>query len=682
MVITITAAILFCILQIFVHYFAVNDLCYLLLCRPSIYWAEGLAHMGQQKGIQRATGATYELFLQHLLLDLRTLKEMYQSGMLDEGPAHVGVEQEIYLVDRFWRPAPIILPLLQMVNDPHFVTEYASFNGEINIDPYPLGPDTFSKIEVQLRSLLEKVKLAAKSKEAKVMLTGILPNLRYSDVSLDNLTPLRRYQLITEALQQLRGGDFEFHIEGIDELLVRSPTPLFEACNTSFQIHYQLHPGKFVDQYNWAQAIAGPVLAAAVNSPMLLGKRLWKETRVALFQQSIDIRQKLTQSDRQQTARVHFGHDWVHHSLLEVMEDNVARFRPLLSIEDLDDSMAELKAGRIPRLKAFAMHNGTVYRWNRICYGITNGKPHLRVENRLLPSGPTVSDEMANAAFWIGLMHGLPDQYRDLPKQLDFDDAKTNFRRAALYGLETEFRWTGGQREKAGKLIRKVLLPIAYDGLRRAGMEEDEIHNRLSIIDERVASARTGAHWILESHAQLKRKYPKGETLVAITQAMYENASTDEPVHRWPLATIDRDTSWECRYGHVDQLMSKDLYTVREDDAVALVINLMDWREIRHMPVEDQKGRLVGLLTANQLFHHYSTESETSLKKMKVRDIMIRNVITVTPDTRTIDAYRILRQQKIDGLPVLQDGQLVGIVTEYDFARLAGYMMESHDALE
>lgn len=633
--------------------------------------------MGEQTGIQRAGGAPLHQYTHYLLQDLKALKHMYQQDMLDTGPAHIGVEQELYLVDRFWRPAPIIIPLMQAVNDPHFVTEYAAFNGEINIDPFILGPNAFSNIEVQLRTILHKVDREAAKMSANVLLTGILPNLRYTDISLDTMTPMKRYELLTEVLQEMRGGDFEFHIEGIDELLIKSNTPLFEACNTSFQVHYQLHPGSFVSQYNWAQAIAGPVLSCAVNSPILLGKRLWKETRLALFQQSIDIRQKVHHSNRERTARVHFGNQWVRDSLVEVFEDNVARFRSILSAEVQDDAMQVLEQGGIPKLKAFSMHNGTVYRWNRICYGITNGKPHLRVENRLFPSGPTVADEMANAAFWIGLMHGLPDEYHDLPTMMDFDDAKGNFKRAAINGLETEFRWINGKRVKAGKLIRKELLPIARAGLEKAKIDSDTIDRYLNIIEERVATEKTGANWILESQAQLKRKHPKSETLVAITAAMHRRMESGEPVHKWSLAAFSEVGNWECRYGHIDQLMTRDLYTVRAEDAVSLVINLMDWRQIRHMPVENDQGELVGLLTSAQLFHHYSSETEESLKKMKVRDIMIRGVITVTPDTRTLEAFQLLYQKKIDCLPVVRDNHLVGIVTEHDFARLAGYLMSS-----
>lgn len=633
--------------------------------------------MGEQTGIQKAGGEPLQQYTAALLRDLNALKQMYERGLMDDGPAHVGVEQELYLVDRFWRPAPVIIPLLRAVNDPHFVTEYAAFNGEINIDPFLLGPDAFSNIEIQLLSLLHKVEEEAKKFSTNILLTGILPNLRYTDISLDTMTPMPRYELITEALQEMRGGDFEFHIEGIDELLIKSSTPLFEACNTSFQVHYQLHPGQYVNQYNWAQAIAGPVLAPAVNSPILLGKRLWKETRVALFQQSIDVRQKANHANRDRTPRVHFGHQWVKDSLLEVFEDNVARFRSIISSDIQENAMQELEAGRIPKLKAFSMHNGTVYRWNRICYGITKGKPHLRVENRVFPSGPTVSDELANAAFWIGLMHGLPEEYHDLSKKMDFDDAKGNFKRAAIHGLETEFRWLGGQRIKAGKLIRNELLPIARAGLEKAKVDPDSINRYLSIIDERVDTERTGANWILESHAQLKRKHPKSETLVAITAAMHKRMETGEPVHKWTLASFNEIGNWECRYGHIDQLMTKDLYTVRADDTLSLVINLMDWREIRHMPVENGKGELVGLLTASQLFHHYSAESDASLKQMKVADIMIRDIITVTPDTRTLEAYRILQHKKIDCLPVIKDNHLVGIVTEHDFSRLAGYLMSS-----
>ncbi len=632
--------------------------------------------MGQLTGITKATPSEWHAFTTQLVKDLQALRHMYREGLLDSGHPRMGVEQEVYLVDKFWRPAPKAVELLQLVNRADIVPEYASFNAEINIPPALITENVFSDMHEELQHRMNLLDAAAHTLDTKTMLVGILPNLRTSDVTLHQMTPLPRYALITSALQDLRGGDFEFHIEGFDELILRSSTPLFEACNTSFQVHYQLHPGSFVSQYNWAQAITGPVLSIAVNSPLLLGKRLWKETRIALFQQAIDTRKREEHVNRDQLPRVHFGTHWVRKSLLEVLEDNVARFRPLIWKETPEDALDTLLDGRIPQLQAFSAFNGTVYRWNRICYGITEGKPHLRLENRVFPSGPTLADEMANAALWIGLMHGMPVAYEHIHQHMAFDDAKNNFRRAAIHGLETEFRWVNGKRISPRKLLEKELIPIAREGLQKAGVSSRDIDYYLGIISERTASRQTGAQWLLESFNRIKEKSSVSEAMVAVTAALYEKQVTGSPAHTWEPADLPESASWECRYGLVEQLMTRDLTTVRADDPLSLVINLMDWRRIRHVPVEDDHGHLAGLLTIQQLFHHYSSESASTLSAYKVADIMAHHPVTTGPETRTADAFRLMRQQGSDCVLVVNGQKLVGILTEFDFARLAGYLLD------
>ncbi len=632
--------------------------------------------MGHLTGITKATPSEWHAFTSQLVRDLQALRHMYRQDLLDSGHPRMGLEQEVYLVDKFWRPAPKAVELLQLVNREDIVPEYASFNAEINVAPALIQGNVLSAMHQNLREKMTLLDAAAHTLDSRIMLVGILPNLRTSDVTLDQMTPLPRYALITSALQDLRGGDFEFHIEGFDELILRSSTPLFEACNTSFQVHYQLHPGSFVSQYNWAQAITGPVLSIAVNSPLLLGKRLWKETRIALFQQAIDTRKREEHVNRDRLPRVHFGTHWVRESLLEVLEDNVARFRPLIWKETPEDAMNTLLDGRIPQLQAFSAFNGTVYRWNRICYGITEGKPHLRLENRVLPSGPTLADEMANAALWIGLMHGMPVAYEHIHRHMSFDDAKNNFRRAAIHGLETEFRWVNGKRISPRKLLEKELIPIAREGLLQAGVIADDIDYYLGIISERTASRQTGAQWLLESFNRIKDRSNSSEAMVAVTAALYEKQVSGAPVHTWEAADMQTSTNWECRYGLVEQLMTRDLTTVQADDPLSLVINLMDWRHIRHMPVEDDQGRVVGLLTLTQLLHHYSSDHEVPLPGQKVADIMLRHPVTTNPETRTADAYRLMKQQSSDCLLVVNGQKLVGILTEFDFARLAGYLLD------
>ena len=236
------------------------------------------------------------------------------------------------------------------------------------------------------------------------------------------------------------GKEYELRIQGMDELLMKFDTPMLEGCNTGFQVHLQTKPSEFVSKYNVALAISAPVLASAVNSAVFLGKRLWAETRIALFHQSVDTR-GVGDHLRDSSPRVTFGNSWIKDSILDIYKDDISRYRVLLSSDIEEDVQAMMDKGIPPELMALKVHNGTVYRWNRACYGV-GGKPHLRIENRVLPSGPTVIDEMANTAFWLGLLNGFEDEHSDITKELDFDDARLNFFAASKMGLDTNFEWT------------------------------------------------------------------------------------------------------------------------------------------------------------------------------------------------------------------------------------------------
>ena len=162
--------------------------------------------------------------------------------------------------------------------------------------------------------------------------------------------------------------------------------------------------------------------------------------------------------------------------------------------------MAELAAGRVPNLNAWRLHNGTIWRWNRACYGLVDGKPGLRVEARYLPAGPTVIDEVANAAFFLGLMTSLPNEFGDVTRLMRFEDAKDNFFNAARYGLKSQIVWLDGEGYRARRLILEQLLPLARRGLRNSGIIESDIERYLKVIEEPPQAsvpARSGCwiHW-------------------------------------------------------------------------------------------------------------------------------------------------------------------------------------------
>ena len=356
--------------------------------------------MGEHNVETRVTEEQLQQFMAALLNDVRALERMLETGMIETGVRRVGAEQEMFLVNKGYRPAPLALKALEAIDDPHFTTELAQFNLEANLPVYPFAGRFLSDMEKDLRRLLELALDRLGTLDAKLVLTGILPSLRLEDLGLHNMTPMPRYYALNDSMKALRGGDFKTRIKGTDELFARHDNVMLEACNTSFQLHFQVGPEEFAFLYNIAQLITAPLLSAAVNSPMLLGKRLWHETRVALFEQSVDVRSEAHQI-RGGRRRVSFGDRWVDNSVMEIFKDDIARFRAVLSTDLDPDPMELVEQGIAPQLSALKLHNGTVYRWNRACYGVHENVAHLRIENRVLPAGPTVIDEMANAAFAI-----------------------------------------------------------------------------------------------------------------------------------------------------------------------------------------------------------------------------------------------------------------------------------------
>lgn len=621
-------------------------------------------------------------FMKYVLKDLRALDRMLEEGnWFETDPIRIGAEQELLLVNqqaKAWPHSMEILDKLESEGAEGFTTEFAKFNLEINLKPLEFTGDCLSQMEENLQQQIDRVRRVAEDMGGEILLTGILPTIRKMDVDLKNMTPLQRYRALCEAITKLRSEDFDVHIQGMDELLMKFDSPLLEACNTGFQVHLQVDPEEFVTKYNIAQLVTAPVLAGTVGSPILFGKRLWNETRIALFQQSVDTR---TVGDhlRESSPRVTFGNEWVKESILEIFQEDTARYRVLLSSEVTEDVEKMLDEGTPPALKALQVHNGTVYRWNRPCYGVLGGKAHLRIENRMMPSGPTVTDEVANSAFWLGLMNKMDDYYPDVSGKMDFDDARMNFVAASKMGLDTKFRWFDEQRINAVDLITEELLPIAREGLEEVGIDNSDVSDYLGLIRDRVSSGQTPSYWMLDNYAALmKQNESKEHTLAAITTAMIKNQKKGEPVHKWGRVRIEDLDHWEPSSLIVEEFMTTDLFTVQKDDILEFVANLFDWRRIRYVPVEDEKKHLVGLVTMRMMFNEYSkavNEGEDVVGS--VEDIMIDNPITIHPEASIMEAMDIMDSQEIGCLPVVKNNRLVGIITEHNYMKTAGRLMKA-----
>lgn len=634
-------------------------------------------------GIQKAgvmSGAELQHFIGHLLNDVRALEFMLDNDWFETDTIRIGAEQEMCLIDnKTFRPASINMQVLERMTDsPWCVTELAKFNLENNLQPQVFSGKALSLMEEENNRYLSLIQQQLKDFDAQILLTGILPTLRKNDLGLHNLTPKERYFALVEAINSsLQKNTIEFKLDGIDELCISHDSPLIEACNTSFQVHLQVTPKDFVPLYNIAQTLAAPTIAIAANSPLVFGKRLWHESRIALFQQALDTRSS-NDHMRERSPRVNFGKGWLKNSILEIYKEDISRFRVLLGGEVDENSLDMIKAGKVPKLRALQMHNSSVYRWNRPCYGISdNGKPHLRIENRVLASGPTVVDEMANAAFWLGAMVGIHEQYGDITKLLSYEDIRDNFDKACKFGIDSKFNWFKDSKISAVDLVQHELIPLAKEGLAKQNIDKADIKKYMDIIEGRAKKQMNGARWMLRAFSKLKQQTTVDEAITVMTAVMVKNQNESKPVHTWAEPTLQDLQEYRPSHLRVEEFMETDLFTVQKDDIIELVAEMMNWRKIRYMPVEDTKGNLIGLVTSRILLRHYTQkEAIIGTTKTTVKDIMIEKPITISPEATIMEALNLLRNNKIGCLPVVKNKELIGIITEMDFLRITGRLLD------
>lgn len=632
--------------------------------------------MGEKKVTTQSDEFQMRQFTKAVLNDLQALEKMLADDLMESGTLRIGAEQEMFLIDSSFHPAALSMQVIETANDSRLTTEIGQFNLEANLTPLRFAGDCLKKLENEINEITGIVRKCAKKFHADTILCGILPTIQMSDLTEKNLTPSPRYKELNRVLTALHGEERIVHIKGLDEIKLHLQDTFTEFCNTSFQIHLQVPNGEFVKYYNWAQAITAPVLASAVNSPLLLGHRLWHESRLALFQHSTDER-SMIQQERSRPARVTFGRDWVKDSIIEIFHEDVARFRIILTRELEENSLETLKQGKIPQLRAWRMHNGTIWRWNRPCYGIMDGKPSLRIEARFLPAGPTVADEMANSAFFLGLMMALPEEFGDVTKlKMSFDDAKINFFGTARYGLKSQLTWIDGKNYPAQELILKELAPRARRGLQSANVDSADIEKYLGILEERVSQEKTGAQWMLDSLSAMDKAAKQNVRLRTLTAAMLKHQKKGEPLHKWNPAEIEQKTDWIDNYKTVEQFMSRDLFTMRPEDVIDLAANLMNWRHIRHVPVENEAGDLVGIISHRDLLKLFAATYAKENGEITAADVMQTDLVTVSPETRTLDALYLMREKNIGCLPVVKGKKLVGLLTDYDFLTVSTRLFE------
>ncbi|MEU2164765.1 glutamate-cysteine ligase family protein [Streptomyces sp. NPDC019208] len=456
----------------------------------------------------------------------------------------MGLEIELNLAGSDGLPRMMNAEVLDRIASRDFQTELGMFNLEVNIAPHRLAGRVLDQLAEELRTGLGYAHRKAAEVDAGIVMIGILPTLDGKDLVSANLSDVDRYVLLNDQIVAARGEDFTLDIEGVEHLNCTSSSIAPEAACTSVQLHLQVTPGRFAQVWNAAQAVAAVQIAVGANSPFLFGKELWRESRPPLFQQATDTRPPELQAQGVR-PRTWFGERWVS-SAYELFEENLRYFPALLPICDDEEPLRVLDDGGVPRLQELVLHNGTVYRWNRPVYGLADGVPHLRVENRVLPAGPTVTDVVANAAFYYGLVRALAEESRPLWTRMPFETAAANFETACRHGIEAELEWprpgrgSGLTRVPAVKLVRDELLPLAAAGLDAWNVEPADRDFYLGVIEGRCRRRVNGASWQVDAfHRALDAGLDRQDALAAVTRRYSVLMHSDEPVHTWPAGPGD-----------------------------------------------------------------------------------------------------------------------------------------------
>ncbi|ABP54589.1 glutamate--cysteine ligase [Salinispora tropica] len=466
---------------------------------------------------------------------LTVLADLLSDSRFDVGRPTTGLEIELNLIDDESRPAMRNAAVLAAVADPDFQTELGQFNLEINVAPLRLAGTGALEFEKKLRERLNAAESRARTVGARLVMIGILPTLRPEHLTSAALSANPRFELLNEQIFAARGEDLRIVINGVERLATTADTITPEAACTSAQFHLQVSPAQFADYWNAAQAIAGVQVALGANAPLLFGRELWRETRIPLFEQATDTRAVEIKAQGVR-PRVWFGERWIA-SVFDLFDENVRYFPALLPICDPEDPADAITAGAVPQLAELRLHNGTIYRWNRPIYDVLEGRPQLRLENRVLPAGPTVVDTVANGAFFFGLVRALAESDRPLWSQMSFNAAEENFTTCARHGIDAPVFWPGLGYLPVTELVLRRLLPLAHHGLDRWGVNPHERDRLLGIIEQRCLTGRNGASWQVATLNRLEAadRLARPEALREVVRHYVDLMHSNRPAHEWPI---------------------------------------------------------------------------------------------------------------------------------------------------
>ncbi len=476
--------------------------------------------MGQEITKTRFTQADHEHFHQRLRTETELLARWFRDGKLQHGAPTAGLELEAWLVDRALAPAAINQAFIEQLGDPLVSPELATFNVEFNLTPEPLRGHCLSRLDAALSRNWQRARRVAHGLDAELAMIGILPTVTDTHLAPENLSSLNRYQALNAEILRQRGGrPLVLDIHGHDRLRAEHGDVMLESATTSFQIHLQVPPALALRAYNASIIASGPLVAVSANSPYLFGKDLWAETRIPLFEQSVEIG-GYDLDAHGPMRRVTFGSGYARESLMECFTENLEHY-PVLLATELHEPLENLAHLRL--------HNGTLWRWNRPLIGFENGEPHLRIEQRVAPAGPTIADAIANAAFYYGLTQALCERDVAPESALHFAQARDNFYACARHGLDAHIVWLDGQKHQAQSLLLNVLLPLAHHGLESLSIAGEDVTLYLGIIETRVSNACNGAAW---QRAFVVRH---GSNMQQLLRAYLQRQHTGVPVHEWDI---------------------------------------------------------------------------------------------------------------------------------------------------
>ncbi|WP_025272934.1 hypothetical protein [Haloglycomyces albus] len=481
-------------------------------------------------------------YLHQLETGRDALERMVNDGHMEDNSPYTGVELELNLINDTGGPSynndAILNRLETSGNEEAFYAaqpELGSFNMELNLPPRLLEGHGLTWYESDMAAALAEVRHAANRHDTGLLPIGTIPTLYAEDIGPKAISSAPRYRLLDEQILNARGDNIQLDVQGAESLTFSCDTIAPEAASTSIQFHLQVPASSFAHYWNIAQALCGLQLAVGANSPYLLGRQLWSETRVILFEQGTDTRPAPMRANGA-IPRAWFGEKWID-TPVDLFDENYKHFAPLLPITDEEDPLGEVAAGNPPNLNALRLHNGTVYRWNRPVYDVMDNKPHLRIENRVVPSGPSPIDMTANMAFYYGLLLYYGTVGEPIYHQLDFPSATANLHMASRHGIHCDQIWPSFGQLPARYLILDHLLPLAEEGLRVLKVDTRDIERYLGVIDQRCRRGVNGATWqVARTYvAEHRDRLSRANALKAMTCDYSKLAESGLPVHEWPV---------------------------------------------------------------------------------------------------------------------------------------------------